>query len=75
MPCICAETGAGNSPLFWHLLSSACRSLRLSLQHSPQNASKLEVGKKLGEDTARAADPNRPKGYSMPQDVMPSNKS
>ena len=31
--------------------------------------------KKLGGDTSGTADPNCPKGYSMPYDVMLSNKS
>jgi len=32
------------------------------------------VHNKLGGDTAGTADPNWPKGYSMPYDVMLSNK-
>ncbi|KAK4823432.1 hypothetical protein QYF61_002118 [Mycteria americana] len=37
--------------------------------------SRLEVHKKLGGDTAGTADPNWPKGYSIPDDVMLSDKS
>ena len=32
--------------------------------------SRLVVHKKLGGDTAGTADPNGPKGYSIPYDVM-----
>ncbi|KAK4828177.1 hypothetical protein QYF61_024426, partial [Mycteria americana] len=35
---------------------------------------RLEVHKKLGGDTARTADPNWPKGYSIPYDVMLNKK-
>lgn len=31
--------------------------------------------KKLGGDTARIADPNWPKGYSVPYDIMLNNKT
>ena len=37
-----------------------------------QPARRLEGHKKLGGDTARAADPNWLKGYSIPFDVMSS---
>ena len=37
-----------------------------------QPARRLEGHKKVGGDTARAADPNWPKGCSIPWDVMPS---
>ena len=37
-----------------------------------QPARKLEGHKELGGDTARAADPNWPKGYSIPCDVTSS---
>lgn len=37
-------------------------------------ASRLGVGKSLGGDTAGAADPNWPKGRSLPHDIMLSNK-
>ena len=39
------------------------------LSHHPP-ASRLRVHKKLGGDTARTAEPNWPKGYSTPYDVM-----
>ena len=35
-----------------------------------QPARRLEGHKKLGGDTARTADTNWPKGYSIPYDVM-----
>ena len=35
-----------------------------------QPARRLEGHKKLGGDTARTADPNWPKGYSIPWDVL-----
>jgi len=47
------------------LLSSACRVKAVSAAHTALATSKLEVHKKLGGDTARTADPNRPKGYSI----------
>ena len=37
-----------------------------------QPARRLEGHKELGGDTAGTADPNCPKGYSIPYDVMPS---
>jgi len=36
--------------------------------------SELGVPKELGGDTTRATDPTRPKGYSMPCDIVRSNK-
>ena len=33
------------------------------------------MGKKFGGGTAGTADPNWPKGYSMPYNIMPSNKT
>jgi len=33
------------------------------------------VHKKLGEDTARTTDLNRPKGFSIPCDIVLSSKS
>lgn len=38
---------------------------------SHPEASRLELGKRLREDIAKTADPN---GYSLPYDVMLSNK-
>lgn len=35
----------------------------------------LGVHNKLGEDIARTGDPNRPKGYSVPYDIMFRNKT
>ena len=33
------------------------------------------MNKKMGEDIARTADPNRLKGYSIPYDILLSNKA
>ena len=53
-----ARKGVGNTPGFWLLLSSAPTASRLSLQHCPPHTSRLGVGKILGGDGARTADPN-----------------
>ena len=52
----------------WALLTQ-CQGLSC-FSHHP---TRLGVHKKLGGDTARTADPNWPKGYSMPYGVMLSN--
>ena len=41
-----------------------------SASHTTPPASRLGVHEKLGGDTAGTADPNCPKGYSIPYDVM-----
>jgi len=38
-------------------------------------ANRVGMGKRLGGDRDRTADPNRPKGYPIPYDVTLSNKS
>ena len=45
------------------------------LSNIPPLTSRLGVGKILGGDTARTADPNWPKGYSMPYDVCSAIKA
>ncbi|KAK4824807.1 hypothetical protein QYF61_019475 [Mycteria americana] len=44
----------------------------LGARHQKDFAYDAEVHKKLGGGTARTADPNWPKGYSIPYGVMPS---
>ena len=46
---------------------------RTTASHTAPPVSSLGVHKKLGGDIAGRADPNRPKGYSIPYDVMLSN--
>ena len=41
----------------------------------PPKASRLGVGRRLGKDIAGTADLNSPNGYSIPYDVMLSNKT
>jgi len=43
-----------------------------SASHTTLSARRLDLHKKLGGDTAGTADPNRPKGFSVPYDVMVS---
>lgn len=61
--------------MFWLSLSSACMVLRLSLPYSVSLASRLGMSKKLGEGTAETADPNRPKGYYVPYNIVLGNKN
>jgi len=44
-----------------------------SVSYPAPPGSRLGVQKKLGGDTVRTADPNQPKGYSIPHNVMLSN--
>lgn len=46
-----------------------------SLLFFPTYSEQAGVGKRLGQDTARTADPSRSKGYSVPYAVMLSNKN
>lgn len=43
--------------------------------HQPSKASRLGKSKRLGEHTARTADPNRPKGHSILYDVCSTIKT
>ena len=64
---------------FWLLLNSACTASWLSLLPTlpPRTSlkSQLEVGKRLGRDTARTVDLNWPKRYSILSNVMLTNKN
>ena len=55
--------------MFSLLLSSAFTESRPFLPLTTSPASRLGAHKKLGGDTAGTADPNWPKGYSIPYDV------
>lgn len=57
--------------MFWLLLGTACTASRLSsLPPAFPQASRLEVGKRLGVDTAGTANLNWPKGRSILHNVM-----
>ena len=63
-----------------HQCFSYCRTVlahikNFSVSHSAPPASRLRVGKRLGRDTARTADPNQPKRYSIPHNIMLSNNT
>lgn len=45
------------------------------ISHSTRPSEVAGVGKMLGGDTAGTADPNGPKGYPIPHNVVLSNKS
>ncbi|GAB0209839.1 mitochondrial enolase superfamily member 1 [Grus japonensis] len=49
------------------------KSLSIICEKLWQSVSRLGVHKKLGGDTAGTADPNSPKGYSIPYDIMLNN--
>jgi len=59
---ICAGDSAAEQCLY--------RVKAFSASHITPPASGLGVHKKLGVDTAGTANPNWPKGYSIPYDVM-----
>ena len=67
---ICAENSVDNTGMFLLLLSSAYSVKAFSASHTIPPVRRLGVHKKLGGDTAGTADPNWPKGYSIPYDVM-----
>ena len=46
-----------------------------SASHTAPPVSRMGVHKKLGGDTAGTADPNWPKGYPLPYDVIHSKQS
>ena len=62
---VCAENSVDNTGMFSLLLSSAYTESRPFLLPTPP-ASRLGVHKELGGDTAGTADPNCPKGHSIP---------
>jgi len=71
---ICALSSVDNTPMFWLLPKSACTAWRHSLY---PNINPKWVGwgwAKSQEETAETADSNWPKRYSIPYDVMLSNK-
>jgi len=47
----------------------------LCASHTAPPVSRLGMQKKLGGDTAGTADPNRPKGCSIPYDVSSAHKA
>lgn len=66
--CTGSWKGLGNMLVFAGTASQLC------LQHSPLTSG-LRVGKILGQDIARTADPNYPKGYSTPYDICTATKA
>ena len=65
-----------NTGMFQLSLSSACRGSRSFLLLTLQPpATRLGVHKKLGGGTAETADLTWPQGYSIPYDIVLSNKS
>jgi len=67
---LCAENCIDNREMFSLLLSSTYTVKASSASPTTQPANGLGVHKKLGGDTAGTADPNGPKGYSIPYDIM-----
>jgi len=73
---IYTEKSVDNTSMFSLLLSSAyTESKHFPASHTIPPVSRLGVHKKLAEDTAGSADPNWPKGYSIPYDIMLSIQS
>lgn len=71
----CDQTNVDRTVMFQLLLYSTDAAPRPPLFLTLHcQASRLMVHETLGEDTAGTADPNLPKGYSVPYDVMFSNK-
>ena len=61
-----------NSPMFSAVAEQCLYQVKdFSASHA-QPARRLEGHRELGGDTARTADPNWPKEYSIPYDVMSS---
>ncbi|KAK4827635.1 hypothetical protein QYF61_019845 [Mycteria americana] len=63
-----SQTTPARLLLIWHLTSSL--EARSTEKDKGTPELKMEVQEKLGGDTARTADPNWPKGYSIPYGVM-----
>jgi len=73
---ICAENNVDDRRMFLLLLSSAYTASRpFLLLKLALPASRLGVHKQLGGDTAGTADPNWPKGYPTPYNIVFSNKT
>lgn len=68
MLCTGSCKGVGNTLVF------AGTASQLYLQHPPLTSG-LRVGEILGQDTARTADPNYPKGYSVRYDICTATKA
>jgi len=63
-------------PTFWLLLNRCLHSIKaLCPTLSLPKVSKLEVGKRLGEDMAGTSDKTDQKDFSKPYGVMLSNKN
>jgi len=62
--------GVGDTPVVWLLPSSACTVWGLCLSFCPPPGSILGGGKRLGGETRGTADPNWPKEYSVPCDML-----
>lgn len=73
--CSCDRNGVDNIPVFKLLLNNTYAASRpFLLLMLPCQQRRLGLHKKLGGHTARTADPNLPKSYSIPSHVMLSNK-
>lgn len=72
--CICSYKGVPNTRVFWLQLSGAHTASRLSDQHYPLT-SKLWLGKILGRDVSKTADPNWLQECSIPYDICSATKS
>jgi len=70
MSWICAENSVANTGMFSLLLSSACTAWRPFLLLTHPTSEEAGGAQGAGGDTAGTADPNRPKEYSKPYDVM-----
>jgi len=72
----CDQRSVDHTTVFYLLLSSACTGSRPSLFLTllPQQ-SRVGLGKRVGGHTARTADLNRLKKYSIPHHVMIGNKT
>jgi len=66
---ICAENSVGNTGMFLIIAQQCLHRFKAFSALTPP-AIRLGGHKKLGGDTARTAGPNRPKGYSIPYDIM-----